>query len=110
MESRNRVFDDAARVAGGALGTLAGVRREIDALVRHQLDRLLSGMDLVTRDEFDAVKEMAAKARSEQERLETRLAELETALADRATARPAAKSPAKTGAAKPAKRAPKKAD
>ena len=54
MENRNRMFDDAARVAGGALGTLAGVRREVEGLVRHQLDRLLSTMDLVTRDEFEA--------------------------------------------------------
>jgi len=73
MESRKRVFDDAARVAGGALGTLSGIRREVEGLVRHQLDRMLSGMDLVTRDEFDAVKEMAAHARTENERLAARL-------------------------------------
>lgn len=85
MQSRNRAFDDAARVAGGALGALSGVRREVEGLVRHQLDRLLSGMDLVTRDEFEAVKEMAANARSEQERLEGRIAELEAQLAKRAS-------------------------
>ena len=72
MENRKRVFDDAARVAGGALGTLSGIRREVEGLVRHQLDRLLSGMDLVTRDEFEAVKEMAARARTENERLEAK--------------------------------------
>ena len=81
MQNRNRIFDDAARVAGGTLGTLAGIRREVETLVRHQFERLLSGMDLVTRDEFDAVKEMAAKARSEQERLEARLAALVAAAA-----------------------------
>tara|TARA_R110000787_G_scaffold117043_9_gene227568 strand:+ start:568 stop:900 length:333 start_codon:yes stop_codon:yes gene_type:complete len=87
MENRNRMFDDAARVAGGALGTLAGVRREVEGLVRHQLDRLLSTMDLVTRDEFEAVREMAAKARGEQERLEERLSELEAKLASSGAAK-----------------------
>lgn len=79
MQSRNRVFDDAARVAGGALGTLSGIRREVEGLVRHQIDKMLSGMDLVTRDEFDAVKAMAIRAREENERLEARLQALETA-------------------------------
>lgn len=81
MQSRNRVFDDAARVAGGALGTLSGIRREVEGLVRHQIDKMLSGMDLVTRDEFDAVKAMAVRAREENERLEARLQALETASA-----------------------------
>ena len=74
---RNKAFDDAARVAGGALGTLAALRREAEALVRHQLDRVLARMDLVTRDEFEAVKEMAVTARAAQDRLEARVAELE---------------------------------
>lgn len=74
---QNKAFDDAARVAGGALGTLAGLRREVEALVRHQLDRVLARMDLVTRDEFEAVKEMAVTARAAQDRLEARVAELE---------------------------------
>jgi BMFP domain-containing protein YqiC len=77
MQTRHRVFDDAARLAGGALGTLAGVRREIEALARQQLDRLLDGMDLVTRDEFEAVKAMAAAAREENERLARRIEALE---------------------------------
>tara|TARA_R110000868_G_scaffold100722_7_gene277168 strand:- start:24769 stop:25107 length:339 start_codon:yes stop_codon:yes gene_type:complete len=96
MENRKRVFDDAARVAGGALGTLSGIRREVEGLVRHQLDRLLSGMDLVTRDEFEAVKEMAARARTENERLEARLAALEAKPAKAASPR----SKPKTGAKK----------
>ena len=99
MENRKRVFDDAARVAGGALGTLSGIRREVEGLVRHQLDRLLSGMDLVTRDEFNAVKEMAARARTENERLEARLDALEAAqvkapAASRARQKPGDKKPA----------------
>ncbi len=74
MQSRNRLFDDAAKLAGGAIGTLAGMRREIEALVRQQIERFMAGMDLVTRDEFDAVKAMAARAREEQEALEAALA------------------------------------
>ncbi len=74
---RNKAFDDAARVAGGALGTLAALRREVEGLVRHRLDRALARMDLVTRDEFEAVKEMAVTARAVQDRLEARVAELE---------------------------------
>ena len=65
MQSDNRFFDDAAKLAGGAIGTLAGLRREVEALARQQVERLLARMDLVTRDEFEAVKEMAAKARAE---------------------------------------------
>jgi BMFP domain-containing protein YqiC len=77
MQTRNRIFDDAAKLAGGAVGTLEGVRREIEALVRQQVERILSRFDLVTRDEFDAVKEMAARARAEQEELAKRLETLE---------------------------------
>jgi BMFP domain-containing protein YqiC len=77
MDSRKRAFDDAARMASGAMGTLSGIRREVEGLVRHQLERLLSGMDLVTRDEFEAVKEMAVLARTENKKLEVRLAAIE---------------------------------
>ena len=77
MQSDNRFFDDAAKLAGGAIGTLAGLRREVEALARQQVERLLARMDLVTRDEFEAVKEIAAKARAEQEDLSVRLAALE---------------------------------
>ena len=87
MQTRNRMFDDAARVAGGAIGTLAGIKREIDALVRQQLERVIDDLDLVARDEFEAVKEMAAKARAEQETLEARVAVLEQALARQSRAR-----------------------
>lgn len=98
MQSRNRLFDDAAKLAGGAIGTLAGMRREIEALVRQQIERFMAGMDLVTRDEFDAVKAMAAKAREEQEALEGRVAALETALAAGDGKKPAQRS----GGRKPA--------
>ena len=62
MQTSNRILDDLARVANGAVSTLAGVKGEIDALVRQRLERLLADADLVTRDEFEAVKAMAAKA------------------------------------------------
>jgi BMFP domain-containing protein YqiC len=84
MQSQNRFFDDMARVAAGAVGALTGVRGEIEARFRDQLERVLAGMDLVSREEFEAVKAMAAKAREEQEILQQRIAELEERLAQRA--------------------------
>ncbi|MFD1379871.1 accessory factor UbiK family protein [Fodinicurvata halophila] len=95
MQSQNRLFDDLARVFGGAAGVASDVRTEAEARVRDQLEKLLSGMDLVTREEHEAVQAMAAKARSEQEELagrvaalEARLAELETSAASGGGARP----------------------
>jgi BMFP domain-containing protein YqiC len=82
MQSQNRIFDDIARVAGGAIGALSGVRGEIEARLRDQLERILAGMDLVSREEFEAVKAMAAKARTEQEELLRRIAELEARIED----------------------------
>jgi BMFP domain-containing protein YqiC len=81
MQSQNRFFDDLARVAAGAMGTLSGVKGEVESRLREQLERVLSGMDLVTRDEFEAVKAMAAKARAEQEELAARVAQLEALVA-----------------------------
>jgi len=80
MQSQNRFFDDIARVASGAVGALSGVRGEIEARLRDQLERMLAGMDLVTREEFEAVKAMAAKAREEQEFLRLRVEALEARL------------------------------
>jgi BMFP domain-containing protein YqiC len=80
MQSQNRFFDDLARVAAGAMGTLSGVKSEVETRIREQLERVLAGMDLVSRDEFEAVKAMAAKARSEQEDLQNRVAGLESQL------------------------------
>ena len=81
MQSQNRFFDDVARVAAGAADALAGVRSELGARLRDQLERVLAGMDLVSREEFEAVKGMAAKAREEQEVLQRRVAALEARLA-----------------------------
>jgi BMFP domain-containing protein YqiC len=86
MQSQNRFFDDIARVAGGAVGALSGVRGEIEARLRDQLERVLAGMDVVSREEFEAVKAMAAKARDEQEELLRRIAALESRVAERAAA------------------------
>ena len=83
MQNQNRFFDDMARVAAGAVGALAGVRGEIEARLRDQLERVLAGMDLVSREEFEAVKAMAAKAREEQEVLLQRIDALEARLAQR---------------------------
>jgi BMFP domain-containing protein YqiC len=88
MQSQNRFFDDMARVAGGAASALSGVREEIEARLRGQLERILAGMDLVSREEFEAVKTMAAKARAEQEDLLRRVAELETGDKRNVAARP----------------------
>ena len=80
MQTQNRLLDDLARVATSALGVAAGMRAELEARLRDQFERVLSGMDLVTREEFDAVKAMAAKARAEQETLAQRIAALEARL------------------------------
>lgn len=77
MQTNNPLLDDLARAASGALGALTGMRAEIEARIRDHLEPLLARMDLVTREEFDAVRAMAAKARSEQEMLLERIAVLE---------------------------------
>ena len=82
MQTRSRLFDDLARVANGALSAAAGVRAEIEQLVHQQFERFLADRDLVTREEFEAVEAMAAKARREQAALETRIAELEAKLGE----------------------------
>lgn len=80
MQSTSRFFDDMARVAGGAMNMLGGVRQEIDVIVRQRLQRLLDDMDLVPREEFEAVRAMAETARLEQERLAEKIVALEARL------------------------------
>jgi len=82
MQTRNRLLDDIARVANGAAGVATGMRDEVEGLVQQRVERVLSRLNLVTREEFEAVKAMAAKARSEQEALEKRLDDLETKLSE----------------------------
>lgn len=81
MQFDNRLLDDVARMFSSALGVAAGARGEAENLIRDRLKRLLADGDLVSRDEFETVKEMAAKARLEQEKLAARVAELEAAVA-----------------------------
>ena len=84
MQTNNKILDDLAKVANGAVTTLVGVKDEVEATVRQQLERLLSDMDLVPREEFDAMKAVAIQARTEQEKLEKRVAALEASLANQA--------------------------
>jgi BMFP domain-containing protein YqiC len=81
MQVNSRLLDDIARLMTGALGAAAGVKGEVETLVRERLRRLLDEADLVGREEFEAVKAMAARARAEQEALAARLADLEARLA-----------------------------
>jgi BMFP domain-containing protein YqiC len=82
MQTRNPILDDLARVASGALGALGGVRGEIEERLKEQLEKVLARMDLVSREEFEAAKALAAKTRLEQEALEGRLAKLEARLVE----------------------------
>ena len=93
MQSDNRFLDDLARVASGALGALTGVREEVEARLRDQFQHILDRVNLVRREEFEAVKAMAAKARQGQESLAARVAALEgrRKSAGRTAARRAAK-------------------
>ncbi len=104
MQTDNRLLDDLARVAAGAVGVLAGVREEVEARLRQHFEGVLDGMELVNRDEFEAVKAMAAEARAENERLAKRLAELEGA---KSTTAPKAARRAKGRVRAKAAKAPK---
>ncbi|MBL8698917.1 MAG: accessory factor UbiK family protein [Alphaproteobacteria bacterium] len=86
MQSQNRLLDDLARAATGAMGALGGLKAELDQQVKALVERVLKNQDLVTREEFEAVKEMAARARTENEVLQQRLAELESRLGASTTA------------------------
>ena len=81
MQVENRLLDDLAKVAGGALGALSGLRGEVEAQIRQQMERVLSQMDVVSREEFEAMREMVVKARQEQEAMAERLAAAEARLA-----------------------------
>ena len=95
MQTQNRFLDDLAKLLNGAAGVAASVRDEAGAQVRHRLERWFAGLDFVPREEFEAVKEMAARARGEQERLAARLDRLEARLAKKPGAAPKRPSRAK---------------
>jgi BMFP domain-containing protein YqiC len=80
---QNRFFDDLAKLMQNAAGMADGARREVEDFLKARMERLLAGMDLVTREEFEAAREMAVKAREENERLSARLAALEAKLGDK---------------------------
>ncbi|HKM62011.1 MAG TPA: accessory factor UbiK family protein [Acidisphaera sp.] len=81
MSDRPRFFDDLAGVAGGAMSALAGLRGEAEAVMRSAADEALRKLDLVKREDLEAVQEMAALARSEQEAATARIAALEARVA-----------------------------
>jgi BMFP domain-containing protein YqiC len=81
MQTENRLFDDLARMANGAINTLSGVREEIESRLRERVERWLAEMDMVPREEFEAIKELAQKARAEQEDLTAKVAALEQKVA-----------------------------
>lgn len=76
----NRFLDDIARLATDAAGAAQGVRREVETVVKTQIEKLLRDLDVVTREEFEAVREMALIAREENDKLAARLAALEAKL------------------------------
>jgi len=80
-QTSNRFFDEVARLMNDAAGVASGVRREFDTVMRTQAERVLRELDVVQREEFEAVKEMARLAREENETLKARIAALEARLA-----------------------------
>lgn len=89
-QTQNRIFDELGRLFTNAAGAAQGVRQEIETVLRGQAERLIADMDLVTREEFEAVRAMAQLAREENEALKARIDALETA----AKKKPAPKKPA----------------
>ena len=77
MQGGNRILDDFARIMTDAAGMAQGVRREAEGVFKAQFERMIRDMDLVTREEFEAVREMAQLAREENDRLQARLEALE---------------------------------
>ncbi len=103
-QTSNRFYDRFARLMNDAASVAQGVRREATTMFRSQAERIANDMDLVKREDFDAVKDMARMAREENARLEARIAELEAQLkgAGEAKAKPAA---ARSASTTPRKRA-----
>ena len=77
MPSQGRIFEDLARVVSGAAGALSGVRGEVEGILKQKIERFLTEADMVPRDEFNAIKDVAVAAREAQETLEIRVAALE---------------------------------
>ena len=92
-QTSNRVFDELARLMNDAAGVAQGVRKEFDTLFRSQAERILRDLDVVQREEFEAVKEMARLAREENEALKARIEALETKAAGRPAKKGAGSAP-----------------
>jgi BMFP domain-containing protein YqiC len=88
MQSENKLFDDFVKMVNGVAGTMAGVGREAEASMREKAREWMAGADFVSRDEFEAVKAMAAAARDENEALKARIAALEAKAASAAKKAP----------------------
>ena len=82
-QGTNRIFDDMAKLMNDAAGIAGSVRREVETIGRAQIERFMAEMDLVSREEFDAVKELAANARAKNDELSARIEELEKQLAQK---------------------------
>ena len=93
MQSENRVFDDLVKMVNGVAGTMAGMGREAEASMRERMREWMAGADFVGRDEFEAVKSMAAAARDENEILKARIAALEAKVAGPAAGTAKARAP-----------------
>jgi BMFP domain-containing protein YqiC len=81
-QTNSRFFDDLSRLMTDAAGLAEGARREAQTFARTQMERMMAGMDVVGREEFEAVKEMAARARDENEKLAARITALEAKLSE----------------------------
>ena len=100
-QTNNRFFDEVARLMNDAAGVATGVRREFDTVMRTQAERILRDLDVVQREEFEAVKEMARLAREENEALKARIAALEAKLGSGGSSATAGSGPG-TGGGSPA--------
>ena len=98
VQTTNRFFDEVARLMNDAAGVAQGVRREFETLFRSQAERWLRDLDMVKREDFEAVKEMARIAREENEALQARVAALEAALSKSGTPGAAPNPPPSGGA------------
>ena len=111
MRMDTKLFDDMARLAASAMGTVAGMREEMEAQFRQQIERILSRMDVVSREEHEAVRDMAAAAREQQEALAAKVEQLERQVAELTATQGPKRTPAaatsaatKTAPRKPAAR------
>ena len=107
VQTTNRFFDEVARLMNDAAGVAQGVRREFETLFRNQAERFLRDLDVVKREEFETVKDMARIAREENEALKTRIAALEAMVKE---AKDAAKEAPPTAKVAPAAQEPVSSD